>query len=107
MKAKIIGLVVGVVITPITLFLAVASAGGGHGDYLLARLFYPASMLSTLLTSSISTVAIVGACLQFPIYGWLVGAGWQKARRPLTIIPLGFHAMMLICVFVFLDDFGR
>lgn len=64
------GFLVGLGITPVAFFLALYSAGAGHGDYGLARLLYPVPMLATLLTNTTITGLSIGlAALQFPAYG--------------------------------------
>ena len=103
MKAKLIGFSLGVLITPIALFFAAASGGAGHGDYFIARILFPLPMLSTLLFHTITAAAIVVAAIQFPIYGWLFGCAVQKEKRFLAIGTIGFHALMLVLVFVFSD----
>ncbi|ESY35285.1 hypothetical protein X747_28110 [Mesorhizobium sp. LNJC384A00] len=49
------GFLVGLGVTPVAFFLALYSAGAGHGDYVLARLLYPVPMLATLLTNTTIT----------------------------------------------------
>ena len=99
MNAKIVGLICGIVVTPVTLGIAMLSSGGGHGDYFAARLLNPLPMIcpaSMFLLAylmpgefifscimAMTPVMIVLACIQFPIYGWLVGAALRHERRKL------------------------
>ena len=107
MKSKLIGLLTGIALTPIAFFFAVASAGAGHGDYVLARALYPFSILSTHLTDSITFVGIALACVQFPVYGWFVGPVFSKEKRPLSIalVTAGAHAIAVSLAFIFPNGF--
>ena len=104
MKAKLIGLGLGVLIAPVALFFAAVSGGAGHGDYLLARILFPLPMLSTHFFQVITSAAVVVAAIQFPVYGWFAGYAAQKEKRRLALIPLGFHVLMLVLIFVFPDS---
>lgn len=107
MKTKIIGLVLGILLTPVALFFAVASAGAGHGDYVLARILFPLTILATYVTESIGVTGITIACVQFPLYGWLLGsAHHQKKKVPVLLIP-GFHVILVGLSFVFSNGFSR
>jgi hypothetical protein len=61
------------------LFLAVMSAGAGHGDYIAARMLFPYSMLLILVEGSIGALSQAVGLLQFPLYGALLG--WSLWRR--------------------------
>lgn len=77
----IVGVLIGVLLTPIVATLAIASAGAGHGHYEFARLFFPYSMLLTRLTGdTITPPLIVLALAQFPLYGLAVGLAAWKGR---------------------------
>ncbi|MER9405624.1 hypothetical protein NKI36_16450 [Mesorhizobium caraganae] len=88
------GFLVGLGITPIAFFLALYSAGAGHGDYVLARLLYPIPMLATLLTNTTITGLSIGlAALQFPAYGAARG-------RRFRWLALGvIHGVAIIAAF--------
>ncbi|MFO0962634.1 MAG: hypothetical protein U0625_06965 [Phycisphaerales bacterium] len=90
--APAFGLLLGIIITPFALLLAVVSAGAGHGDYVLAKLLFPFTMLSSLVFRSITVPFILLAVVQFPFYGWIVAAGSQSStrRRHLWILA-GIH----------------
>jgi hypothetical protein len=69
-----LGAVIGILPTIPAVCLAVASAGGGHGNYLFALLFYPIPMfLLMLLGENIAPVVIVLGVAQFSIYGGILG----------------------------------
>ena len=80
MKASVISkpLVVSFIATPPFILAAVASAGAGHGSYLLAKILFPFTMLSTLVFGSIIVPAIALAVLQFPFYGFILGRAKLK-----------------------------
>ena len=74
----ITGIAVGAVITVPAILLAAASAGAGHGDYAIARLLYPYSMLLTRFTGDrISALLIALALAQFRLCGAMIGAATQ------------------------------
>jgi hypothetical protein len=69
-----LGALLGALVTPLALFVAMISAGAGHGDYLAARLLYPVPMLLTWITGdTITNISLALAFAQFPVYGYLVG----------------------------------
>jgi hypothetical protein len=97
------------VATPVFLLYGVASGGGGHGNYLLAKLFFPFTMLSTILFGSITGLFIVVAVVQFPLYGLLIGMGNELRRvgryaTPLVVV----HSAAVIACFAFIgENFSR
>ncbi|CAN7526167.1 hypothetical protein [Mesorhizobium caraganae] len=90
------GFLVGLGITPIAFFLALYSAGAGHGDNVLARLLYPIPMLATLLTNTTITGLSIGlAALQFPAYGVFVARGERFWWPALGV----FHLAAIVAAF--------
>ncbi|HEY9402260.1 MAG TPA: hypothetical protein VIQ24_06180 [Pyrinomonadaceae bacterium] len=73
-------LIIGALLTPVCLLLAIGSGGAGHGDYFYAMLLYPCTMLSALVFDSITIPFILFAVLQFPLYGALFGLAAAKGR---------------------------
>jgi hypothetical protein len=74
------GVSIGAAITPFAVAGAIASAGAGHGNYFLAKLLFPYSMLLTRATGdSITTPLIALAVVQFPVYG-LAAASFNTKR---------------------------
>ena len=61
------------VLAPDLLYLAVLSAGGGHGNYLWAKVFFPFTMLSTSIFGSITPLFLAVAVVQIPVYGLILG----------------------------------
>ncbi|HSZ59279.1 MAG TPA: hypothetical protein VK797_26795 [Tepidisphaeraceae bacterium] len=87
------GLLLGIVLTPPALFLAVISAGAGHGDYAFARAFFPLPMLATRLTGNyISIPLIVAAILQLQLYGSMVGYALARHRKIVIAAVAFVHA---------------
>jgi hypothetical protein len=103
MNRKTIGIIYGVLVTPPALFLAMLSTGAGHGDYLAARLLFPAPMLTTHLFGQISAPALLLAIVQFPVYGFLIGASCESGRSKLWLAVIAYHSGMLALLFGFPD----
>jgi hypothetical protein len=100
-KASIVGLVLGVLATPVAIVLGVASGGSGHGHYFIAKLLFPVTMLSTLAFKSITPPFILVAFVQFPIYGWFIASGLTSGARRLHLwIPIGVHLTALTLNFL-------
>lgn len=103
-KSSKIGTIVGVTLTPFLAILALFSAGAGHGDYFLARIFYPLPML--ILMSGAGGFIIPLVLLQYPFFGWLIGhciSRKQFIRLALILVLLQFFPM----VFVLRENWGR
>lgn len=84
-----IPVIVSLVVTPIALLLGVGSAGAGHGDYRLAMMLFPYTMLSTAVFESITVPFIALAIVQFPLYGVVLGYANQKGCFGWVTILLG------------------
>lgn len=83
-------LIASLIVTPVTLLLGVGSGGVGHGDYRLAMILFPYTLLSTALFDSITPPFILLAIIQFPLYGVALGYANERGR----LIP----AAILLCV---------
>jgi hypothetical protein len=98
-------LVVSVVATPLLLLAAIASAGAGHGSYLLAKILFPFTMLSTLVFGSIIAPAIGFAVLQFPFYGFILGrANVKGSLRTRAAVLLLIHVLAVTACFMLVGD---
>ena len=75
-----LSLVIALVITPVFLCAAVASAGAGHGHYLWAKILFPFTMLSARVFGSITVPFIALAIVQFPLYGLILAIANVKGR---------------------------
>lgn len=84
-QPSIVGLIVGICATPVALSIGGFSAGAGHGGYLLAKLLFPFTMLSTVTVGSITMPLFLLALAQFPTYGWLIGSGVRAGTKNLRL----------------------
>jgi hypothetical protein len=96
-------LVVSVVATPLLLLAAIASAGAGHGSYLLAKILFPFTMLSTLVFGSIIAPAIALAVLQFPFYGFILGRAKGSLPTRAAVLLL-IHVLAVTACFMLVGD---
>ena len=90
-----IGLVVGITVTPIVAVLALASAGGGHGDYRLCIALFP--LLTIGMFTVLGAFAIPLALAQYPFFGWYIGrciARKQFIRMAVVILLLQIIPMV-------------
>jgi|SRR5882724_5154114 len=108
-KAVVKSCLVGIAVTPVCLFLAFISAGAGHGNYGMARIFYPYSMLLVRLTGSLTTPLLVLAVAQFPMYGCLLGLSLRHPRMRLAaLILFAIHVSAVVAAFSgLLSEFCR
>ncbi len=101
-------LVISLIVTPIFLYLGIASGGAGHGNYLLAKLLFPFTMLSTRVVGSIVAPFILLAIIQCPAYGFILGAA--NVRRTIFLPAIGLlllHSVAAVaCFFVVGPDFS-
>ena len=107
MKASAISkpFLVSVVATPFFLFAAAASAGAGHGSYLLAKILFPFTMLSTLVFGSIIVPAIAVAIIQFPFYGFILGRATLKGSLLVrSVALLVIHILAVAACFILIGD---
>jgi hypothetical protein len=89
------------VATPICLFLALLSAGAGHGDYLWAKILFPYTMLLTVIFESVTTPGIILAIVQYPLYGVALGLANRKHKVVhMAIALIVFHVLAAILFFL-------
>lgn len=93
------GAMAGLVIEIPVLFLAVASAGAGHGDYVLTRILFPFSMLMTLAEGRIGAIGISLALLQYPLYGALIGFFMTTKLFRVIYALLAIHIIAVFACF--------
>ena len=65
-----------------------ASPAAGRGNYFLAKVFFPFTMLSTLLFGSITDSFIALAVVQYPLYGLLTGTANEKGKGAIYALAL-------------------
>jgi len=93
----------GVAFGALALTFAVWQAAGGHGSYLPAKLLFPFSMLSSVLSGHVDAVGIVFALCQWPIYGAIVG-GVPAPKRHKALVALALiHATAVVTCFQFVN----
>lgn len=105
----IMGLALGALITPFAVMLAIASAGAGHGDYILARVLFPYSMLLTRFVESTFLYPLIGwALAQFPFYGFLIAwrTGLKRNVATAAAITAAHLVAVAVCFSGFLPDFS-
>jgi hypothetical protein len=78
MKRLYIGALVGLLIALTLCGIATVAAGGGHGTYFPAKVFFPFAMILAIRMGVIGPIAILLVFLQWLCYGVLVG----KSSRP-------------------------
>ena len=89
------------IVTPIALILGVGSAGAGHGNYRLAMILFPYTLLSTSVFDSITPPFIILAIIQFPIYGFALGYAYEKGRvLSMSIVLCVVHGIALAAIFL-------
>jgi len=100
MLTKILSVLVGVLLAPVALFMAIMSAGAGHGHYVAAKILFPFTMASTYIWGTITLPFIILAIVQFPFYGWLTGCAIvdRKWKAPAWIVG-GVHLALAIFVY--------
>ena len=94
------------VLTPVMLFLGLMSAGAGHGDYFLAKILFPYTLLSTGVFGHIESSFMWLAGLQYPFYGVLMGVA--NIRRKLTFaggVLAVVHALAVVGAFAFANQY--
>jgi len=102
--APLLGVVGGIVFTPFALWLAMISAGAGHGSYGVAKILFPIQMLSTLMTDSISIPVLITAAVQYPIVGAVAGTLYRIGTRQGMLgsaVLAGIHCIFVLVVFRF------
>ena len=95
----LLGAGAGIVISLPLFFVAMAMAGGGHGTYIPAVLFFPYSMLGAVaFTQQIQAGHLVLAAIQFPAYGFYIAQ--DPTRRKFFILG-GIHFALAIATYLY------
>lgn len=72
-------ILVSIIISPVAILAGIFSTGFGHGNYLLTKILFPYTMLSTHLTNEFITAPFALLVLfQFFVYGLLIGLASLK-----------------------------
>jgi hypothetical protein len=94
-RKSVIGTLIGLVISPIPLYLAVQSMGAGHGDYRWAFVFFP--VVTFVMLAGAHVWAIPFALLQYPVYGWFTGRCISKKHFiRIAVVLLIVHVIPLV-----------
>jgi hypothetical protein len=104
----LIPVILSLVATPFLLFAGIASGGAGHGNYFLAKVFFPFTMLSTLIFGSIIGPFIALAVVQYPLYGLLLGAANEKRKGAIYALALAIIHLsaMVACLLLVRENFS-
>lgn len=95
MRSRWAPLWIALVITPIALVLAFASAGFGHGNYVLARIVLPFACL--LIGTAMTPLVLLAAVIQWPVYGLIVTHA--NSRKLACGVVLLIHTLAAIWLF--------
>jgi hypothetical protein len=105
LRSSLVGLAAGVLITIPFLAFVVFTAAAGHGTYAPAKLLFPFAMFAAVVGHSITPPFIVAACIQFPLYGLVLGSVAGSARfRPLALAVVVLHFLAVAVVFARSDE---
>lgn len=104
-QRQLLGALIGSAITPLAIGAAIASAGAGHGNYMLAKLLFPYSLfLSRFAGDTISFPLICLAFAQFPLYGLAVTS--FNATRAVGALTVSHAIGASLCFFGLLPVFS-
>ena len=98
MKHKaLIGAIIGVVVTPLAIALALKSAG--NGDFYWAGVFFP--VLTIALLKGAGPLVVPFVLLQYPFFGWYTGRCISKEHyiRPAVLLLVVQVFPMLLAMF--------
>ena len=93
------------VLAPLFILIAIASAGVGHGNYFLAKMLFPYTMLSTIVFDEITAPFLILGIVQFPIYGLILGL--MNRRRALVPALIGLSILHLgaaVCALILIGE---
>jgi len=101
---------IGAMLTAPAVYVAILSAGFGHGGYFLTRALFPIPMLATLITGDIRLPSILLALAQFPLYGAFLGRHAMRSTRAFwaaaAMITSVHFIAALACFSGLLSDFS-
>jgi len=105
-KPIAIGTAVGFLVELPSLWLALVSAGAGHGDYVAARALFPLPML-TLIAGQIGPFGFGLAFFQFPLYGAIIGWAFARSNLIIALSLVVLHSLTVtLCFSGILPDFS-
>jgi len=98
-----------ILVTPVAIFLALVSTGGGHGNYFFAKIFFPYTMFSThFFDDTITLPFAVLALVQIPFYGIFLAIGARKKKLKLAAISITIlhFIALLLCLLIPMPNFS-
>ena len=100
--------VVMIVLTPFLILAGIGSAGAGHGNYFIAKVLFPFTMLSTTFFDGITMPFLILAFAQFPLYGIFVGLMNKRGNLFPALVGLAlFHIVATImCMLLVGENFS-
>ena len=98
-------LLISLLLTPFCLLLGILSAGAGHGDYILATILFPFTLLSVALYHTITDPFILFGVVQVPLYGVILGWTNMKGKIiPAALILCVIHTLAVAISFLLVHD---
>lgn len=88
----ITGVVFALILTPLAMVFAVASMGGGHGDYIWAKNLFPWPMILAGFIKRINIVCVIMGFLQLPFYAAFIFQFPGKPALNFLIVVLAHAA---------------
>jgi hypothetical protein len=69
----------GLLACPVIILIAIISAGGGHGNYIAARLLLPFACVAIGEYSAAAWIASILAVIEWPVYGAIVDMAGRRS----------------------------
>ena len=88
-----------VILTPIPMIIAGLAAGGGHGTYLLMKLFYPYMMLSTFIFDEIVPSIFLASLAQYILYAVFITFA-DRRKMAMYVVGVIHVISFLLCLLV-------
>jgi hypothetical protein len=107
---------ISLIVTPVAVFLGLVSVGAGEGNYVVATLLFPFTIITTVITRPIFSCGEFGDCFprdaiwlasavfQFPIYGLLFTLIERQVL--LAILLVLIHISCFICFWLYFGTLG-
>ncbi len=98
-------IVISLVVTPIALVLGILSAGAGHGDYFLAKILFPYTLLSTVVFETINNFFLLVAITQSPIYGIILALSVRSDKfKVVSSLLIAIHILFVVLCFLLIGE---
>ncbi len=94
-RKSVTGAIIGLVLSPIPLYVALSSMGAGHGNYRWTFDFFP--LLTFVMLAGAGVLVIPFALLPYPFYGWFAGRCISRKQfARLAIVLLSVHVIPML-----------